>query len=331
MAWLIILIFAVFVSTLLYAMASKLVEDSLHMRKNGRSKTPEAKSGIQRKEHPGFLRAYEGLREQKKGNAFYEDAYRWMLESEPEKLSVLSKDGLRLRGDLFQHPKARGTALLLPGWTDVKEYLYAEAKLLHDCGLNVLVVDERAHGESEGEYTTFGAKESEDAWQWIELLKTMGHQKLMIMGRSMGAATTMLAAAKDTEHTLLCAIEDAGFTSMHDEMTYFVRHRAGWVPPLLFSILIALATPIIKKRAGFDVAAASPIAHLPECKVPMLFIHGQEDRFVPYHMMPALFKAHPGPKESLSVPGAAHVCSLLEDTAGYQKTVQAFIDRYYQS
>ena len=62
----------------------------------------------------------------------------------------------------------------------------------------------------------------------------------------------------------------------------------------------------------------------------MLFIHGEEDNFVPFDMMADLVAAHPGPKESMSVPGATHVNSLLKDTPGYQKKVQNFINQYYE-
>ncbi len=330
MAFVVILILGLFALCLVYFMSVELVEFALHMRKDGTSKTPEAPAGTLRKDHPGFLRAYEWLKEKEKDNAFFEEAYEWIRETEPEQVSVQSKDGLCLRGDLYRHPNARGTALLLPGWTDVKEYLFAETKLLYDCGLHVLAVDERAHGSSEGEFTTFGAKESEDAWQWIAWLKEQGFEKLMVMGRSMGAATAMLTAAMDTGHTLLCAIEDSGFTSMRDEMTYFVRSRARWVPPFLYTLLSLMSAPIIRRKAGFGVSEASPVDRLPACGVPMLFIHGEEDRFVPFDMMADLVKAHPGPKESMSVPGATHVNSLLTDTPGYRKKVRDFINQYYE-
>lgn len=316
---------------LVYALSVELVEFGMHMRGGrGGAKSIEAAPGTPRAKHPGFLRAYEWYKTKEKKNAFFEEAYRWILQERPEELVVLSEDGLRLSGDLYRHPCARGTALLLPGWTDVKEYLLAETKLLYDCGMNVLVVDERAHGASEGEYATFGAKEALDAWQWIGLMRKMGFEKLMVMGRSMGAATAMLTASTDTDQVLRCAIEDSGFTSMRDEMSYFVRSRARWVPPFLYPLLTRVAIPVIKKRAGFSMLDAAPIDRLPQCRVPMLFIHGEEDTFVPFDMMADLVAAHPGPKAAFSVPGAAHVGSLLMDTERYRKMVADFIDQYFE-
>lgn len=329
MAFVIILGLILLSLCLVYFMSVELVEFALHMRRKGTSKTVEAPDNTPRNKHPGFLRAHEWYEEKEQQNAFFEEAYRWILNETPQQLQIRSKEGLCLKADLYRRPDARGTALLLPGWTDVKEYLYAETKLLYDCGMNVLVVDERAHGSSEGEFTTFGAKESEDAWQWIALLKKMGFDKLMVMGRSMGAATAMLTAARDTDHTLLCAIEDSGFTSMRDEMSYFVRSRARWVPPFLYPLLSQISAPVIRRKAGFRVSDASPIDGLQTCRVPMLFIHGESDTFVPFDMMADLVNAHPGPKASMSVPGAGHVNSLLTDTPRYQKTVQDFINQYY--
>lgn len=114
-------------------------------------------------------------------------------------------------------------------------------------------------------------------------------------------------------------------------MTFFVRSRARWVPPLLYPLLTRFAMPMIQKRAGFAMDASAPVKALPRCKVPMLFIHGEADSFVPFAMQADLVAAHPGPKEHFSVPGAAHVNSLLKGSAVYTRRVSQFIDTYYQS
>ncbi len=73
---------------------------------------------------------------------------------------------------------------------------------------------------------------------------------------------------------------------------------------------------------------ASPISLLPECTVPMMFIHGTEDTFVPYDMMPDLYAAHPGPKEQLTVEGAGHALSLSVGGEEYVTKVHAFLRKY---
>ncbi len=260
-------------------------------------------------------------------SAFYKQAFDWVVGQHPEDVSTVTHDGLTLRGLFFLHPGARYAALVLPGWTDRKEYLYAEVKLMFDAGLSVLIPDQRSQGTSEGEYSSFGYFESMDAMGWINLLKEKGFHRIVLYGRSMGAATTMITACKYPQD-IACAVEDCGFTSMRDEVSSFTRTRVRWVPPFLYPLLTWISNPLIKKRAGYQMEDASPISLLPGCQVPMLFIHGEEDTFVPYAMMADLYAAHPGPKERLSVENAGHALSLAVGGQQYINTVHNFIKKY---
>lgn len=268
------------------------------------------------------------LAEKNLDSAHHRIAFEWMKTKPYEDVSIVSEDGLVLRGWYFAHPNARGSALCLPGWTDKKEEFYGEAKLMFDCGLNVLVPDERAMGQSEGQFCTFGDKESRDARLWLDELKKRGSGPVVVYGRSMGAATTMLLVSSVKDPSIVCAIEDCGYTSMRDEMLFFVRERVRWVPAFLYPLLAWLAAPILLKRADCHIERADPMAVLPRCAVPMLFIHGREDTFVPFDMMPDLHKAHPGPKEKLEVEGAKHARNLAVGGQKYIDTVKKFIDTY---
>ena len=311
---LIILVLLLLAAGLVVSIANSLVEFGVRMRK---SKVPASL------EAP----AYE-LSDYFENNAFYTAAYDWIIKQQPEKVAIVSEDGLHLRGIYIENPGAKNAALVLPGWTDIKEYMFAEAKLMYDCGLHVLIPDQRAQGISEGEYSTFGFRESQDAAGWTRLLVEKGAERIVLYGRSMGAATAMLTACNSQIPQIACVIEDCGFTSMRDEMSSFVRSRVRWVPPFLYPLLTLVSNPIIRMRAGYNIDDAAPIDVLPSCKVPMLFIHGEQDDFVPYAMMADLYAAHPGPKEQLSVPGAKHARSLTTDSEQYVKTVQAFVKKY---
>ncbi len=309
----VLLAMAAIAIAIVFSMANNLVEFGVHMRK---SIQPESL------EKPGFT-----IPDYYKDNVYHQRAHAWIVAQQPEDVSIVSHDGLKLRGLYFQHPDAQDAALVLPGWTDIKEFLYPEVKLMYDAGLSVLMPDQRAHGTSEGEYSTFGYNEAKDANGWKAVLKQKGAQRIVLYGRSMGAATAMMTACLYPED-VRCAVEDAGFTSMLDEVNSFVSSRARWVPPFLYPLLTWISDPIIKSRAGYNMADASPISLLPECTVPMMFIHGMDDTFIPYDMMPDLYDAHPGPKEQYSVEGAGHVQSLPVGGEEYANRVHSFIRKY---
>jgi pimeloyl-ACP methyl ester carboxylesterase len=299
---------------LLYSTANSLFEYGVHMRTTIAPDPPEA--------------PLNEVPERYMDSAYHLEALQWMQEQRREDVEISTHDGLSLRGYLISNDRSKDAAIAAPGWTGRKENLFAEAKLLYDCGLNVLVFDQRAHGASEGEYASFGFFESQDLSRWVTFLKNRGFERIALYGHSMGAATVMMAAGSMPEGLVSCAIEDCGFTSMRDAVSSFVRGRVRWLPPFTYPLLLRFAVPIIKKNAGYSVDDASPIDRMPFCTVPMLFIHGTEDSFVPYDMMPDLYEAHPGPKERLDVEGAGHIMSLSTDNAAYVSKVQTFINKY---
>lgn len=268
------------------------------------------------------------LSEKDKESAHHRAAFEWIKTHPYEDVSIESEDGLLLRGWYFPCPGAENAALCMPGWTDTKEQFYGEAKVFFDLGLNVLVPDQRAMGQSGGQFCTFGDKERGDAGRWLKLLREKGNKRLVMFGRSMGAATAMLTVSGNDAADVVCAVEDCGYTSMRDELFSFIRSRARWVPPFLFPLLGKIARPLIFRKTGCRMEEASPISALPACRVPILFIHGTEDTFVPFDMMPDLFSAHPGPKEKMAVEGAAHARNLALGGVRYIETVHAFVKKY---
>ncbi len=184
------------------SIANNLVEYAVHMRKG---KEPESLEKVEFQ-----------LLEYFQDSAYYRQAFEWVCKQHPQDVSITSHDALTLRGLYFKHPDALDAALVLPGWTDKKEYMYAEVKLMYDAGLSVLVPDQRAHGVSEGEFSTFGYNETKDASRWKELLKQKGARRIVLYGRSMGAATVMLTACRYPTD-IACAVEDCGYTSLDDE------------------------------------------------------------------------------------------------------------------
>lgn len=299
---------------LLYRMAIDLFEYAVHVRKGDEKETEQPKH-------------YE-LTEFQSKNPFYVEALAWYKEVPKELKTIRSFDGFNLKANYIQKQGGDKICLIVPGWTDRKEYLFAENKLFWDMGFSIFCPDQRAHGESEGKYACFGANEHKDMSRWLKMIAEMGYKKIVLFGRSMGAATVMLTASHEKETPILCAIEDSGYTSLEEQGISFTRSKVRWIPPFALAIMIHVLGSKVVQKAGFDIKAANPRVALGACKVPMLFIHGKEDHFVPYTMLDDLYAAHPGEKQRLDVENAAHVASLLMDTEKYKKTVQQFLNTY---
>lgn len=263
-------------------------------------------------------------------NAYIDNAFQWFTSARPEDLDILSKDGLVLRGSFFRNPGASSIALVVPGWTDTKETLFCETKMMFDLGLAVLIVDQRAEGCSEGQFTSFGLHEADDVLRWLEEIKKWNFKHIVLHGRSMGAATVMIAASTLPENAIACAIEDCGYTSMYAQVESLIYAKTPWLPGFMTAFILFLVDLIVKKRAGYSIHDPSPLSSLPKCKIPMLFIHGDADTFVPYKMLDPLYQAHKGPKERLVVQGAKHARALTTNSEQYTLTVKAFINKYTQ-
>ncbi|MGI6215440.1 MAG: alpha/beta hydrolase [Christensenellales bacterium] len=258
---------------------------------------------------------------------YYKQAYKWVKEQEKQVLSIESEDGLKLNAHYYKKDGAKNTAIIAPGWTDVKEKFFTPVKMFYDLNFNVLIIDQRAQGTSEGEYNTFGVMESSDVLKWVSYLKENKlADKIVLWGISMGAATIMLAASKlDENSPVVCAVEDCGYTDMEDQFLFVMGSRAPWLPAFLGVFIIKIVRLLLKRRAGFSSLDAAPVNKLPECKIPMLFIHGDEDDFVPFYMLEDLFNAHKGPKQKLVIKGAKHAQALYKGTEQYISALQDFL------
>ena len=149
---------------------------------------------------------------------------------------------------------------------------------------------------------------------------------MVLFGVSMGGARVMMTAGEaDLSPSVKCVIEDCGYTSVWDEFAGQLQEMFG-LPT--FPVLDA-ASLVTQIRAGYGFKEASAVEQLKKNVRPMLFIHGEEDTFVPYSMLDVVYSACAGPdKERLSVPGAGHGEASWKDPELYWSTVGAFLDKY---
>lgn len=246
-----------------------------------------------------------------------------------EAVSIMSDDGLRLEADCYTQESAR-----LHEWV-IFVHGYCSSRLAESSqdivsvylsqGFQVLTPDNRTHGASEGSYIGMGWLDRLDIVKWISYLTEKDPQaKIYLHGVSMGAATVMMTAGETLSQNVRAVIEDCGYTSVWDEFESELAYMYKLPPfPALY-----MADFMAGIRAGYNFKEASAVEQLKKSTVPVLFIHGDKDNFVPFEMVYENYEACPsGDKELLTVSGAGHVESYLREPELYWETVFSFLEK----
>ena len=234
-----------------------------------------------------------------------------------------SNDGLRLHAKLYYAAENAPVQILMHGYRSNALLDFSGA--IRDGvknGHNIILVDQRAHGKSEGKYLSFGINESRDCLAWIEYANQRFGSRcpIILKGVSMGAATVMMASALDLPENVVGILADCGYSSPEKIIRHVMRQRH--YPQLLFPF-IRLGGLIF---CGFDICSDDPVRALRHCKVPAFFIHGDADRFVPYEMGRENFDACPTKKFFFTGKNAGHGLSYILDLEGYTKVYNEFLD-----
>lgn len=255
------------------------------------------------------------------------DENSWFQKNK-EDLFLKSDDDLWLHGCFFENPKADGKFILVfHGYSGRAYQMRGYVKELFDMGYSVLAPDARAHGKSEGSIRGMGWLERKDALVWIDFLINRDSDcRIGLFGVSMGGATVMTTCGEELPKNVVAAVEDCGYSSVWDEFAYRLKDYHLPAFPLL-----NLSSLITKHRAGYGFKEASCIEQLKKATLPMLFIHGTEDDFVPFDMLEKVYSAKEnGYKEKLVVQGAGHALSFSKDRKLYTKTVELFFQNGFK-
>ena len=250
----------------------------------------------------------------------------WLDENSEDRW-LTSQDGLKLHALYLAQPQpSHKYAVLCHGYGSIPQYMGRSAVQFYDMGYNILAPAARAHELSEGRYVSMGWLERKDIADWVgTLVEQDPEAQIVLYGISMGGATVMMTAGEELPANVKCVVEDCGYSSVWDEFAGQLRELFN-LPT--FPVLDA-ASLVTQARAGFGFKEASAVEQLKKTALPVLFIHGEEDTFVPYYMLDLVYDACAGPeKERLSVPGAAHGEASWEDPELYWSTVKAFLGKH---
>ena len=219
---------------------------------------------------------------------------------------------------------ARGTAVVVHGYTDNHLCFLNLVRMYRDSlNFNVLVPDLHHHGLSEGDAVQMGWLDRLDAIRFLETAHDIFEGDFLVMhGVSMGAATTMMTSGEELPEYVKAFVEDCGYSSVWDQYRHNLKQMFG-LPP--FPVLHC-ASLICSLRYGWNFKEASSVAQLAKCTRPMMFIHGDDDDFVPTDHVYANYEAKTqGYKEIWLAPGSAHAASYRDHTAEYVQRVRDFL------
>lgn len=274
--------------------------------------------------------------------ARYAEDKTWLLQNaSPEDWTVETGDGVRagdgvlsaggkgrlvLRATAFQ-PAAvsHDHVLLIHGYTSSATAMMPYARAYVSCGFHAVVPDCRGHGRSDGRFITMGWLDRLDAIRWIDrILAADPAARIILHGVSMGAATVMMASGERLPAAVRCLVEDCGYTSVSEILAHHLR-RNHHLPT--FPIMPA-ADWFCRRMAGFSVYEASAVRQLARCRTPIMCIHGERDKFVPFGMFETIYAAAPEPKARLAVPDAGHGWSAFVLGDAYYERILAFAAPY---
>lgn len=257
-------------------------------------------------------------------NAEKDDIAAWCKSVPAQNWHLTLTEGTRLYARAFLKPESHKWAVVIHGYgSDGSLMLYA-AKRFYNQGFNVLLPDLRAHGKSGGSYIGWGFKDKDDIKKWCRCITDRDSEaRTVLYGVSMGAAAALMAAA-DGAKGVCCAISDCSYTSMHDILCYRIR-RMLHLPPLL---VMCCFKPLCKKRAGICVDDVSVINYVRQNRIPVMFCHGDRDRFVPTDSVLELYSAAHCPKHLMLVHGAGHGVSAFIGGDAYWLRIFEFVHRF---
>jgi pimeloyl-ACP methyl ester carboxylesterase len=239
-----------------------------------------------------------------------------------EEMTVISHDGLKLHGTYYECCAGAPIEILFHGYQgDGERDLSGGIERCFAMRHNALIVDQRGHGRSEGNVTTFGIKERFDCLCWVEhvIARFGADTQIVLTGVSMGAATVMLAAGEKLPANVIYVLADCGYTSAREIISKVMAEMH--LPPAIVYPFVRLGGRLF---GHFDPDETSPMNAVEKSCVPIIFIHGDTDAFVPYDMSVRLHERCTAKKALQCIPGAGHGLAYPVDKEAYIDALLGF-------
>ena len=247
------------------------------------------------------------------------------LEVPFEEVSITSHDGLKLTGKYYHVCDGAPLEIQCHGYKgNALRDFSGSWQMAKAAGHNVLLINQRCHGGSEGHTITFGILERRDVLGWIDYASNrFGNVPILLSGVSMGAATVLMVSGMDLPKNVKGIIADCPYDAPSNIIKKVLGQDMG-MPVKIVYPLIRMGGMLYGK---FNLNADSPMNAVKKSAVPILLIHGDDDRFVPYEMGCNVHAAAPEKVEFHTITGAGHALNYVTDPEGYTKIVNDFYER----
>lgn len=251
----------------------------------------------------------------------------WTRKQDFEQLEMTSFDGLTLQGYyLAAKEPTNKTVVFAHGYLGnafdmglFGQYYY------ENLGYNIFLADLRGHGKSEGDYYGFGWHDRSDLIDWMNVLIDRNEDiDIMMHGLSMGAATVLMASGENLPPNVKAIVADSPYTSVYELFAYQMK-RMFSLPdkPILPSTSV-----VTKLKAGYSLTEASALEQVKKATVPILYLAGEGDTFVPTEMAKTLYENTKSESELVTYPNANHGESIVLHREAYLQKITAFIGKY---
>ncbi len=243
-----------------------------------------------------------------------------------QRIFIEARDGITLAGKYYHVKDGVPLILFFHGYrgSALRDgngiLLYAQK-----VGYNALLVDQRCHGKSGGKAITFGIKERYDCMDWICYANRRFGEKTQIVlaGISMGASTVLMTADLGLPGNVKGIMADCPYSAPKEILKEVMKQMRFPVNVTYTAVKLGA-----KMFGGFDIEEHSPLESMKNCRIPVLFIHGDEDYFVPAKMSQECYEACISQdKRRVLVKGAAHGMSFCVDGQLYEKEMEEFLKR----
>lgn len=248
-----------------------------------------------------------------------------MQETPFEVVETTSYDGLKLFARYYHYKDNAPLHIQFHGYkgSAFRDFC-GNAVLADKLGFNALIVDQRGHGNSDGNTICFGIKERYDVLSWIgfALDRFGGDLSIILSGVSMGSATVLMASNLDLPKNVKGIVTDCPFSSPFDIINTVCKRDVGISPKLAYPFLMLGASLF----AGINLKSVTATKCVEEANVPILIIHGEDDRFVPCEMSREIYNVNPNIVKLETFTDAGHGLSFMKDTKRYEEVLNEFLN-----
>lgn len=268
----------------------------------------------------------------------YEDGYENQIKKlnledfynslKKEEITLKSDYGYDIKGIFIPNSNSNKCIILCHGITVNINYSVKYIKPFYNRGFSNFMYDHRNHGLSGGDYTSMGYFEKFDLKTCANyIFNKLGDDiSLGVLGESMGAATVLQYCSIDKRIDF--CIEDCGYSDVFD----LFRHRLKEDYKINFIPLLYIADILMKFKYSWNFKSASPITFIKDIDIPILFIHGDKDDYVPTYMVYDLFNSKTtGIRDIYIAKDAKHADALISNPNKYDAVIGSFLDKIRMS